>query len=145
MHACCRRTSAEKQPAAWVRGLQGALTLAAGADGPPAEGSLRMRWSRGSQVHLSPAYLLQMDRLQRENEQLLGSLRHEQERQAAAEARLGQLRQHWQAMIQDRARLLQELQMLRMVQQPLGAACCAEVGLASGDKGCLCPHQTAEG
>ena len=93
---------------------------------------------------MSPAYLLQMDRLQRENEQLLGSLRHEQERQAAAEARLGQLRQHWQAMIQDRARLLQELQMLRMVQQPLGAACCAEVGLASCDQGRLGPQQIAE-
>ena len=93
---------------------------------------------------MSPAYLLQMDRLQRENEHLLGSLRHEQERQAAAEARLGQLRQHWQAMIQDRARLLQELQMLRMVQQPLGAACCAEVGPASCDQGRLGPQQVAE-
>ena len=99
-----------------------------------------MHGFKATKEDLSPAYLLQMDRLQRENEQLLGSLRHEQERQAAAEARLGQLRQHWQAMIQDRARLLQELQMLRMVQQPLGAACCAEVGLAACGKGCICPN-----
>ena len=119
--------------------------LAAGADGPHVKGSLRMRRCKAFQECLRPACLLQMDRLQRENEQLLGSLRHEQERQAAAEARLGQLRQHWQAMIQDRARLLQELQMLRMVQQPLGAGCCAEVGPASCDKRCWCLHQMAEG